>query len=191
MKEIACGLFENCLAPLCPMDKSSLKGIWYSDEEICRSRTHGNLTWIRAQRKIARVKAEGYFTLEMLADIRTARRGLTGLDPNEEEQAQLRRWLGLHAKKRTGREGDGRDGMKGKAQPAGEILAGKADQPDLFGQGVAGPESGVSAPLKNVAKQGGQGLNSCRNRGSQHPNRRGTGKPSCRGSVRRKSAGKE
>ena len=190
MTEIACGLFENCLAPLCPLDKNSLKGIWYSDEEICRSRTHGNLTWISAQRKIARVKAGGYFTLEMLADVRTARRGLTGLDPNEEEQAQLRRWLDLHAKKRTGREGDGRGCMKGKAQPDGEVLAGKARQGDLFSQGVVGPESGVSAPLKNVAKQGGQGKNSCRNRGSQHPNGRGTGKPPCRGSVRRKSAAK-
>jgi len=183
MTEITCGLFENCLAPLCPLDKNSLKGIWYSDEEICRSRTHGNLTWIRAQRKIARVKAEGYFTLEMLADIRTARRGLTGLDPNEEEQAQLRRWLDLHAKKRSTPVYDGRE-------RASLAMAGKAAQPDLFSQGVVGPESGVSAPLKNVAKQGGQGKNSCRNRGSQHPNGRGTGKPPCRGGARRKSAAK-
>jgi hypothetical protein len=184
MKEIACGLFENCLAPLCPMDKSSLKGIWYSDEEICRSRTHGNLTWIRAQRKIARVKAEGYFTLEMLADIRTARKGLTGLDPNEEEQAQLRRWLGLHARKRSAAGIDGREKVL-------SAMARNADQADLFNQGVAGPETRVSAPLKNVAKQGGQGKNSCRNRGSQHPNGRGTGKPPCRGGGRRKSAAKK
>ena len=184
MTEIACGLFENCLAPLCPLDTNSLKGIWYSDEEICRSRTHGNLTWIRAQRKIARVKASGYFTLEMLADIRTARRGMTGLDPNEDEQVQLRRWLDIHARKRSTPESDGRK----KALP---VMAGNADQPDLFSQGVAGSENGVSAPLKNVAKQGGQGKNSCRNRGSQHPNGRGTGKPPCRRSVRRKSAAKK
>ena len=184
MTEITCGLFENCLAPLCPLDKNSLKGIWYSDEEICRSRTHGNLTWIRAQRKIARVKAEGYFTLEMLADIRTARRGLTGLGPNEEEQVQLRRWLDLHAKKRSAAGVDGREKVL-------SAMTGKADQPDLFSQGVARPESGVSAPLQNVAKQGGQGKNSCRNRGSQHPNGRGTGKPPCRGGGRRKSAAKK
>lgn len=184
MTEIACGLFENCLAPLCPLDKNSLKGIWYSDEEICRSRTNGNLTWISAQRKIARVKAEGYFTLEMLADIRTARKGLTGLDPNEEEQAQLRRWLGLHARKRLPRDTYGRE----KALLA---MAGKAAQADLFSQGAAGPESVVSAPLRNVAKQGGQGKNSCRNRGSQHPDERGSGKPPRRGSVRRQSAWKE
>ena len=183
MTEITCGLFENCLAPLCPLDKNSLKGIWYSDEEICRSRTNGNLSWIRAQRKIARVKAEGYFTLEMLADIRTARRGLTGLDPNEEEQVQLRRWLGLHARKRSAAGIDGRE----KVLPA---MAGNSDQPDLFSQGVVGPESGVSAPLKNVAKQGGQGKNSCRNRGSKHPDRSGTGKPPCRGLARRKGAAK-
>lgn len=184
MTEIACGLFENCLAPLCPLDKNSLKGIWYSDEEICRSRTHGNLTWIRVQRKIARVKAGGYFTLEMLADIRTARRGLTGLDPNEEEQVQLRRWLDLHAKKRSVAGVDGREKVL-------SAMAGNADQPDLFSQGVVGPESGVPAPLKNVAKQGGQGKNSCRNRGSQHPKGRGTGKPPCRGAARRKSAAKK
>jgi len=98
-----CRLFEDCLAPLCPLDPISLKGVWYSDEGICRSRTHGNLAWIRAQRKIARVRAVGYFTLEMLHDIRTARKGMAGLDPNEDEKAQLSRWFGRHEKKRTSR----------------------------------------------------------------------------------------
>jgi len=73
MTAAQCRLYETCLAPLCPLDRCSLNDIWYSDEEICRSRTYGNMSWIRAQRKIARVRAEGYFTLEMLNDIRTAR----------------------------------------------------------------------------------------------------------------------
>ena len=144
-----CRLFEDCLAPLCPLDPISLKGVWYSDEEICRSRTHGNLPWIRAQRKVARVRAVGYFTLEMLHDICTARKGLTGLDPNEEEQAQLRRWLDLHARKRSAAGIDRRE----KELSA---MAGNAAQPDLSGQGVAGLEGGIPAPLKNVAKQGGK-----------------------------------
>ena len=46
MTDERCRLFEDCLAPLCPLDRSSLKGIWYSDEEICRSRTNGNLPWV-------------------------------------------------------------------------------------------------------------------------------------------------
>ena len=54
----SCGLYETCIAPLCPLDQDSLNGIWYPDEEICRSRTHGNLPWIRTQRKIARAEAE-------------------------------------------------------------------------------------------------------------------------------------
>ena len=100
MTEITCGLFENCLAPLCPLDKNSLKGIWYSDEEICRSRTHGNLTWIRAQRKIARVKAGGYFTLEMLRRNCIVKKGIAGLDSDEAEEPQLRRWLADHPERR-------------------------------------------------------------------------------------------
>jgi len=133
-----CGLYEDCVAPLCPLDRSSLKGIWYPNENICRSRTHGNLTWIRAQRKISRAKATGYFNLEILNSIRTIRKGITGLDPNADERPQLRRWIGLHEKKR---------------------------------------QKPVSAPLQNVSKPGGQGKYLCRNEGSQHPNRTGTGKP--------------
>jgi hypothetical protein len=91
----SCGLYEDCISPLCPLDKSSLKDIWYPDEEICRSRTHGNLPWIRTQRKIARAEASGYFTLEILNSIRTIRKGITGLDPNVDEKPQLKRWVEL------------------------------------------------------------------------------------------------
>jgi hypothetical protein len=174
-----CRLYETCLAPLCPLDRGSLNGIWYSDEEICRSRTYGNLSWIRAQRKIARVKAEGYFTLEMLNDIRTARKGMAGLDPNEDEEIQLRRWMGLHEKKRSDR-GKGRNKTLslegGRHQPEGS----SARQPTH-------PKTGVSAPLQNVTRQGGQGKNFCRNRGAQHPNRTGTGKPPSRKAAPEKS----
>ena len=124
MTDERCRLFEECLAPLCPLDPSSLRGVWYADEEICRSRTNGRLSWIRAQRKIARVKAAGYFTLEMLSDIRTARKGMAGLDPNEDEQAQLNRWFGRHEKKRSG-SGRGRKEMS-------SVGGGAEGQADLF-----------------------------------------------------------
>jgi len=172
MTAAQCRLYETCLAPLCPLDRCSLNGIWYSDEEICRSRTYGNLPWIKAQRKIARVKAGGYFTLEMLNDIRTARKGMTGLDPNEDEKSQLQRWIDLHEKKRSDR------GKRRKKTPLAG--AGNTDLEDLITQGPTDPKSGVSAPLQYMAKQGGQGKNLCRNGGSQHPNRIGTGKPPSR-----------
>ena len=90
-----CTLFESCLAPLCPLDPASLKGIWYPDEDICRSRAQGGRPWIRSQRRIAKVAAHGagYFTLEMLSRLVVIRRGITGLDPDLAEEAQLRAWF--------------------------------------------------------------------------------------------------
>ncbi len=91
----SCTLFEDCLAPLCPLDQSSLKGIWYPDEEICRSRSQGGRPWIRAQRRLAKVAGSGagYFTLEMLSRLVVIRKGITGLDPDLPEEAQLRAWF--------------------------------------------------------------------------------------------------
>jgi hypothetical protein len=179
MTAAQCRLYETCLAPLCPLDRCSLNGIWYSDEEICRSRTYGNLSWIRAQRKIARVKAGGYFTWEMLNDIRTARKGMTGLDPNEDEKSQLQRWIDLHEKKRSDRGGRQNSMLvfeTGKAEPDGSSTRCPAD-----------PKTGVSALLQNVARQGGQAKKLCRDGGSQHPNRTGTGKPPSRRAAPQKS----
>ena len=90
-----CTLFESCLAPLCPLDSASLKGIWYPEEEICRSRAQGGRPWIRSQRRIAKVAGHsaGYFTLEMLIRLVVIRKGITGLDPDLAEEAQLRAWF--------------------------------------------------------------------------------------------------
>jgi hypothetical protein len=90
-----CTLFEDCLAPLCPLDPASLKGIWYPDEEICRSRSQGGRLWIRAQRRIAKVAGSGagYFTLAMLGRLVVIRKGITGLDPDLAEEVQLRTWF--------------------------------------------------------------------------------------------------
>jgi hypothetical protein len=90
-----CTLFDACLAPLCPLDQVSLKGIWYPDEEICRSRAQGGRPWIRSQRRIAKVASHGagYFTLEMLSRLVVIRKGITGLDPDLAEETQLRAWF--------------------------------------------------------------------------------------------------
>ncbi len=90
-----CTLFESCLAPLCPLDPSSLKGIWYPDEEMCRSRSQGGRPWIKAQRRLSKVAGSGagYFTLAMLSRLVVIRKGITGLDPDLPEEAQLRAWF--------------------------------------------------------------------------------------------------
>ena len=99
-----CTLFESCFAPLCPLDPLSLKGIWYPDEEICRSRSQGGRPWIRSQRRIAKVAGHGagYFTLEMLDRLVVIRKGITGLDPDLAEEAQLRAWFQKRAEKQDG-----------------------------------------------------------------------------------------
>jgi len=98
----ACTLYETCNTPLCPLDGSSLNGIWYPDEEICRSRVHGNLPWMKAQRKLARVAAGGYFTVEMLNRLVVIRKGIAGLDPNLPEEPQLRAWFQKRTEKQDG-----------------------------------------------------------------------------------------
>ncbi len=94
-----CTLYETCNTSLCPLDGSSLNGIWYPDEEICRSRVHGNIPWMKAQRKLSRVAAGGYFTVEMLNRLVVIRKGITGLDPNIPEEPQLRTWFQKRAEK--------------------------------------------------------------------------------------------
>lgn len=103
-----CTLFESCLAPLCPLDPTSLKGIWYPDEEICRSRSQGGRPWIKAQRRLAKVAGSGagYFTLEMLSRLVVVRKGITGLDPDLPEEAQLRAWFQKRPERRDQLEGD-------------------------------------------------------------------------------------
>jgi len=95
-----CLLFESCHAPLCPLDPISLNGVWYADEEICRSRSHTALPWIRSQRKIGRVRARGYFTLEMLRRNCVVKKGIAGLDSDAVEEPQLGRWLTDHPERR-------------------------------------------------------------------------------------------
>ncbi|OPY07444.1 MAG: Endodeoxyribonuclease RusA [Syntrophaceae bacterium PtaB.Bin095] len=145
-----CTLYENCIAPLCPLDRSSLNGIWYPDEEICRSRIHGNLSWMRAQRKIAKSanRTSGYFTLAMLNRNCIIRPGITGLDPNEPEEPQLKRWLDDHPVKREMSEE--------------EILMRKSlAQRCLVRKGDKVPVEGVSTPISKPPLKRGEGRKKC------------------------------
>jgi hypothetical protein len=102
MSNKLCKHYQRCGAPMCPMDENSLKCIWYPDEEICMSSAYGNLTWIKAQKKIVKAAAQTnrYFTLEMLQTNCIIRKGVIGLDPDIDEKPQLQRWLKEHPAKR-------------------------------------------------------------------------------------------
>ena len=65
-----CNRFDFCSAPLCPLDPGLSDVIWYADEAICKSRTHGKHRWIKKQRSIQRRKTASWqekpITFQML-----------------------------------------------------------------------------------------------------------------------------
>jgi len=97
----ACKRFDDCAAPICPLDDETKDAaIWYVDEEICMCQRHNKIPQVRAQRKLIRVKAEGYFNWEMLSRNCQIRKGTKGLDPDRPEEDQLKKWFDAHPPKR-------------------------------------------------------------------------------------------
>ena len=88
MIERLCNLFEECQtpdAPLCPIQENTIKyGIWYPDEPICRAKKFQNLSWIKKQKQIAKLKLStdgGFFTVRMLNELHSIPQHLKGADP--------------------------------------------------------------------------------------------------------------
>jgi len=99
-----CKKYDTCNAPLCPLDEQSLKhGIWYPDEEICPARAYTNVAWIQNQKKMLKrsARVDRYFTLTMLERNCIVKSGIEGLDPDEAEDYQLKKWLRDHPEKRA------------------------------------------------------------------------------------------
>jgi len=99
-----CKKYDTCNAPLCPLDEQSLKhGIWYPDEEVCPVRAYTNLPWIQSQKKLVKKtgRAGRYFTPQMLERNCVIRRGIEGLDADQAEDYELKKWLRDHPEKRV------------------------------------------------------------------------------------------
>jgi len=97
MKATDCKKFDECSAPICPLDQESLeKCSWFSDEDIC-TRTPYPL-WIKQQKKIKKISSnpDRYFTYEMLNKNFMVKTGIEGLDPDKVESPQLKQWLKAH-----------------------------------------------------------------------------------------------
>lgn len=60
MKPEDCNRFDVCSANLCPLDAGLSLSIWYADEAICKSRTHGNHRWVKKQRSIQRRQTQSW-----------------------------------------------------------------------------------------------------------------------------------
>lgn len=98
-----CPSFIGCSAPLCPFDLDLKERIWYPDELVCvRAGMLHEHPWIKIQKKIAKKtrNRNKYYTLRMLEQNCVVGKGMVGLDPEREEQPQLKRWLRIHPRKK-------------------------------------------------------------------------------------------
>ena len=55
-----CNRFNECSAPLCPLDPDIKSRLWFHDEEICKSQEHNKHRWIKKQRSIVRLKTKSW-----------------------------------------------------------------------------------------------------------------------------------
>ncbi|RJR46271.1 MAG: hypothetical protein C4576_11315 [Desulfobacteraceae bacterium] len=133
-----CRKYDTCNAPLCPLDEQSLKcGIWYPDEEVCAIRDYVALPWVQSQRKILMRagRTDRYFTLSMLERNCIVKGGIEGLDPDETEEPQLKKWLRAHPEKKALSDKDReRIGRRLARSRSGSRPEGATPQPPAPGQ---------------------------------------------------------
>jgi len=87
-----CPSFEGCEAPLCPLDEGLSDAAWYPDEDICVSRKFPSLHWLKRQKRLRKYKApasNGYFTKEMLENMRRCSSGTKGINPDGRKAVEM------------------------------------------------------------------------------------------------------
>jgi len=91
-----CWNYENCSAPLCPLDRESETCGWFPDEDVCILKDAP--AWVKVQRKLSKYGipwTAGYFTIEMLKHPCPMGRGAKGLDPDRDPKTRpedVERW---------------------------------------------------------------------------------------------------
>ena len=92
-----CRRFEECSAPLCPLDENLRKRVWFADEAICRSKDHGSgMQWIVSQKKIMKKSTDKdtCYTPEMLDRHFIVKKGIVGVDPDSKDfPGAVRKWI--------------------------------------------------------------------------------------------------
>ena len=106
MEKIKCKQYENCSAPLCPLDNSVKYGVWYSDEEICQARNFQRLPWVMKQKLVVKAGASSdkFFTVDMLLSKQRIKKGIEGINPDQSLEAaerEKRKWMGLKVVRKT------------------------------------------------------------------------------------------
>lgn len=79
-----CSGYQGCEAPLCPLSEELEDAVYYLNEPICSAREFQKLHWIKIQRRLRKYKAKdgGYFTKEMLSNIRRCTPMTKGINPD-------------------------------------------------------------------------------------------------------------
>ena len=98
---IKCKYYNGCSAPMCPLFKNRIhEWGWFPEDGICKQRPAPG--WVLTQMKIAKKTKDKnkYFTYEMLNRNCRIGKGIIGLDPNKEEEYQLKEWLKMHPPKK-------------------------------------------------------------------------------------------
>lgn len=92
-----CRQFEDCTAPMCPLDPELSRKVWFADEDICASKKFGpGLKWIENQRKISRKNSDPSlcFTLRMLNRPFIIKKGIVGVSPDSKDFAgDVKKWI--------------------------------------------------------------------------------------------------
>lgn len=94
-----CSKYESCSAPICPMFSGFKEAIWYADEEICQNKElFPDKPVLDSQNKIKRRdrSKETYYTYDMLNRSCIIKGGITGIDPDKDEEPQVNSWLKAH-----------------------------------------------------------------------------------------------
>ena len=95
-----CRWFNECGAPLCPLDLDLHKRIWYADEAVCKSRIFGKHRWIRKQRSINKRQTKSWIdqpiTYQELYD--ASRKRELSEDQLEELRARIKKINPAHVK---------------------------------------------------------------------------------------------
>lgn len=96
MKMQECSSWNNCDAPLCPLDEDVTGSRWFPDDSICKSQSQKN-PFIKIQRKIIKkIKDENintYFMLDMLNKLSKIGKGVKGIDPDKDETEETEKWM--------------------------------------------------------------------------------------------------
>lgn len=107
LKACDCPRFDFCSAPICPLDKQSIRlSIWLPDDEICSLQEFSRDNWIRNQKKLQKkVRNRDFcFTHEMLCRNCVITAATEGIDPDndyDDLEKDVSKWLGKHPEKQS------------------------------------------------------------------------------------------